>query len=104
VLAGSLVGLLLGALRCWAWRGWTRRKAVPRAAVLSGTVGRVSIPIPSSGVGAVAYARFARRATLPARAIGGGALARGSPVVIVLVERNVALVQELTQDIQEIFR
>ena len=87
-----------------AWSSLFMRARPAHPAVLRGTVGRVSIAVPPAGVGAIAYMRFGRRATLPARTSDGRGIERGRLAVILAIERKVALVEELSNDIQEVFR
>ena len=103
VACAASFALGLGVARC-AWPLFVVRPREAQAAVLSGTVARVSLAIPGGGVGAVAYMRFGRRATFPARACDGSAIERGRLVVIFDVERKVALVSEFSDDIQEVFQ
>ncbi|HEY1012691.1 MAG TPA: hypothetical protein VGE07_08315 [Herpetosiphonaceae bacterium] len=61
-----------------------------------GKLATVTVAIPSSaGLGAVAYEADGRRQTISARPLHEQPLARGSEVVIVALERHIAVVQPL---------
>jgi hypothetical protein len=63
--------------------------------LLVGSVAHVAVRIPANGVGLVALVIGSRRTTLPARCNDGGAIERGTEVVIVHVARRIALVTHL---------
>lgn len=60
---------------------------------LPGTIGRVSSSIRAGGTGEVIYEQGGVRQVVAARAADGGALARGTEVVVLRVERGIATVE-----------
>ena len=69
---------------------------------LVGNLARVSVPIPARGIGAIAHFTGGRRATLPARSEEELALARGTWVVVVDIERRTAIVRPLPSELLEV--
>jgi hypothetical protein len=65
-----------------------------KGGVLFGTVAHVSLAIPESGIGAIAYVQDGKRVTMPARSTSGSSITKGSQVVIVDLQTKVALVEE----------
>jgi hypothetical protein len=60
---------------------------------LEGTVGQVTVGIPSGGTGEVVFEKAGVRRSEAARAVGGAAIARGSEVVITAYLDGFATVQ-----------
>lgn len=65
-----------------------------KGAALYGMVAHVSLAIPDSGIGAIAYVQDGKRVTMPARSRTGISITKGSQVVIVDLQTRVALVEE----------
>ncbi len=65
-----------------------------KGSVLYGTVAHVSLTIPESGIGTVAYVLDGKRVTMPARSRTGTSITKGSQVVILDLQMKVALVEE----------
>lgn len=84
-LAGAyLVGGLLAFLR--------RHSTEERPFEYEGTVAQVSAAIRDGGVGEIVYVKDGARTSLPARSVAG-AIAPGTEVIIVALERGVARVE-----------
>jgi hypothetical protein len=66
-----------------------------KGVALYGMVAHVSLAIPESGIGAIAYVQEGKRVTMPARSRTGSSITKGSQVVIVDLQTRVALVEEL---------
>jgi hypothetical protein len=66
-----------------------------KGGALYGMVAHVSLAIPESGIGAIAYVQDGKRVTMPARSRNGFSITKGSQVVIVDLQTRVALVEEL---------
>ena len=64
---------------------------------LEGQVGRVSMPILAQGAGEVLYSQGGRRRAIGARSRLGAPIARGTEVVIVEIERGLAVVEPWEQ-------
>lgn len=65
--------------------------------VLAGTLARVTIPIAADGVGEIAFEMGGIHRAEGARAVGGGAIAKGTAVVVMAYERGIALVEPLKE-------
>ena len=65
-----------------------------KGGALYGMVAHVSLAIPESGIGAIAYVQDGKRVTMPARSRTGISITKGSQVVIVDLQTRVALVEE----------
>jgi hypothetical protein len=84
-----------------------RRRRVLAASLrpsLVGQAARVCIPIPHGGVGAISYVAGSRRTTMPARSEKLATLDVGTPVVVIEIERRVAVVLPVPDELKEIFR
>lgn len=93
VLPGlSLVGVTLAALVLAALANRTRRSAKGRDETLRGALAVVTTRIPAVGTGAIAARSEGRRVLFPARAHEASAIAPGTTVVVVSIERGAALV------------
>jgi membrane protein implicated in regulation of membrane protease activity len=67
--------------------------AAPTIEAAIGKLATVTVSIPNSGLGVVAYVIGGQRVTLPARHVAAEPVASGAEVVIVDLEQNVALVR-----------
>jgi hypothetical protein len=65
-----------------------------KGSALYGMVAHVSLAIPETGIGAIAYVQDGKRVTMPARSRTGISITKGSQVVIVDLQTRVALVEE----------
>jgi len=65
----------------------------PRDYALEGTLARVSVRIPESGVGEIIFSLGGVRRSEAARSVSGRAIPRGTEVVILSYERGIATVQ-----------
>ena len=86
-LAGLLIARVFGKLR----QG--DQVLDPADYRLPGTIGHLTVGIPSNGVGEVVFSKAGARRSEAARAVDGRALARGAEVVITAYEHGVATVQ-----------
>ena len=91
-VGGALLGLQSLLIARWAIPS-ARAEHVDERFLLQGTLGRITAEIPAQGTGAMHYVLDGREATLPARAMDGGAVARGDEVVIDRIEDGVAFVE-----------
>ncbi len=71
----------------------SRGELRPEAYTLPGTLGHVAVAIRQGGVGEVIYEQGGVRQVVAARAAEGTAIARGTEVVVLKVERGVASVE-----------
>lgn len=94
-LAACVVALVVSA------RGARRDE---RRRPIAGTIAVVAIAIPEGGVGRITHAARGAFARLPARAAHGGAIATGTPVVVVDLARGVATVEPLPIEFEGAFR
>lgn len=93
----GLVGGLAGAIAV----GWAIRRVLrssngvldPRDYRLVGTIGRVTSSIRADGYGEIVYEQGGTRHVAAARATGAEAIPRGVEVVVLRLERGVAIVQ-----------
>jgi hypothetical protein len=99
VVAGAIGLVGAGVVFWFLLKVLLPHQAVMRAADYEpvGSVGRVSVAIRDGGVGEVVYARGGTRRSTGARSLEGGALERGTEVVIAKYERGVAYVQPWTE-------
>ena len=95
-VAGSvaLVPTLASAFALWRYFLGGAEEAELSAQRLIGKVGHVSVTIPESGTGAIAYTAEAKRVTMPARSRYPLELAKATSVVVVDLDGFVAVVEE----------
>lgn len=62
---------------------------------LPGMMGRVSLAVPESGVGLVAYRMEGKRFTMPARGRSGQGFPKGTRVMVIDVQNHIALIDEV---------
>lgn len=96
VLLGLLGGLAGAAVISWFLIGVLRKNSQeldPRDWNQTGLIGRVTSSIRPAGFGEVVYEQQGVRQVSAARAEGDGAIPRDTEVVILRVERGVAIVQ-----------
>jgi hypothetical protein len=67
-----------------------QRPLDPADYYLPGTLGRVTVTIPSGGTGEIVYAQAGTRKTVAARAADGTAILKGTEVVVLRYERGIA--------------
>lgn len=91
LLAGVAGWLLLASFLARVLAG--ERAMDPRDYRLDGTVARVSVGIPSQGVGEIVFAKAGGRRSEAARGLGGRPIPRGAEVLILDYARGVAVVQ-----------
>lgn len=96
VIVGALVGGAIGWYVVARFLGFVlkgEREMDPADYRLEGTVGQVTISIPSGGTGEVVFAKAGARRSEAARAMGGAAIPRGTEVVITSYVDGFATVQ-----------
>ena len=94
-VGGALLGLQSLLIARWAIPS-ARAEILDERFLLQGTLAQVTADIPASGTGALHYTLDGREATLQARAMDRGAVARGEDVVIDRIEDGVAIVERWT--------
>jgi hypothetical protein len=96
--AGTLFAIIVSRRRlAGVWPALVRVSPIGHAA-------RVCIPVPAGGVGAISYVVASRRTTMPARSEQGDAIDLGTPVVVLEIQRRVAIVSPLPDEIKEMFQ
>ena len=97
VLAAAASGIVFAALVflgiAWMFRV-TQGSSIVSQNSLVGIVGEVNIPIPSGGIGEVAYVRGGQRGVMSARCADAASVPQGAKVVIKSVSPTVFVVEE----------
>ena len=100
-MVAAIVGVLAAVLNSWAMR-WLRHNSTSSEVAdsdLEGTIAAVTLPISAEHRGKIILTKAGAREQMTASPVGATTIDSGEQVVIVRVERGVALVTPLGSDL-----